>query len=275
MCRWTFSVSAATLNAPPSSVSDCRSSTDCLSRAPSLHTAATSARFRLAEARLRVSRRCCRDRTSSRRRLKSQASVSKSNPGLEKEHRMGIGVSLILIAAGAILAFAVHASSGTFNVHTIGIILLVVGAVGVVLSMVFWSSWGGFGQRPGNEHDDYRALRQHISGGRLAPEPVRRPQSTNHQRLPKGNHGLRPSRHPRHHLARRADLLLRPARLTVKPHRSWRYVIFDRNIGTTVTLAVLLMGVCYSVHPVARGFRVATAQVVIWWTASPIKGRPT
>jgi hypothetical protein len=58
---------------------------------------------------------------------------------------MGIGVSLILVAAGAILAFAVHASSGTFNVHTIGIILLVVGAIGVVLSMVFWSSWGGFG----------------------------------------------------------------------------------------------------------------------------------
>ena len=60
---------------------------------------------------------------------------------------MGIGVSLILIAAGAILAFAVHASSGTFNVHTIGIILLVVGAIGVVLSLIFWSSWGGFGGR--------------------------------------------------------------------------------------------------------------------------------
>ncbi len=59
---------------------------------------------------------------------------------------MGIGVSLILVAAGAILAFAVHASSGTFNVHTIGIILLVVGAIGVVISLVFWSSWGGFGR---------------------------------------------------------------------------------------------------------------------------------
>ena len=33
---------------------------------------------------------------------------------------MGIGVSLILIAAGAILAFAVHASSSTFNVQAIG-----------------------------------------------------------------------------------------------------------------------------------------------------------
>ena len=59
---------------------------------------------------------------------------------------MGIGVSLVLIAAGAILAFAVHTSSGTFNVHTIGIILLVVGAIGVVISLMFWSSWGGFGR---------------------------------------------------------------------------------------------------------------------------------
>lgn len=59
---------------------------------------------------------------------------------------MGIGVSLILIAAGAVLAFAVHASSSTFNVHTIGIILLVVGAIGLVISMMFWSSWGGFGR---------------------------------------------------------------------------------------------------------------------------------
>ena len=32
-----------------------------------------------------------------------------------------------------------------FNIHTIGIILLVVGAIGVLLSMIFWSSWGGVG----------------------------------------------------------------------------------------------------------------------------------
>jgi hypothetical protein len=59
---------------------------------------------------------------------------------------MGIGVSLILIAAGAILAFAINVStSSAFNLHTIGIILLVVGAIGAVMSMIFWSSWGGFG----------------------------------------------------------------------------------------------------------------------------------
>jgi Domain of unknown function (DUF6458) len=58
---------------------------------------------------------------------------------------MGIGVSLILIAVGAVLAFAVHVSTSGFNVHTIGWILLIVGAIGVFLSLIFWSSWGGFG----------------------------------------------------------------------------------------------------------------------------------
>jgi hypothetical protein len=59
---------------------------------------------------------------------------------------MGIGVSLILIAVGAVITFAIHVSSGSsFNLHTIGVILLVVGAIGIVLSLIFWSSWGGFG----------------------------------------------------------------------------------------------------------------------------------
>jgi hypothetical protein len=58
---------------------------------------------------------------------------------------MGIGVSLLLIAAGAVLAFAVHVTGHGFNVHTVGIILLVVGAIGALLSMMFWSSWGGVG----------------------------------------------------------------------------------------------------------------------------------
>jgi hypothetical protein len=60
---------------------------------------------------------------------------------------MGIGVSLLLIAVGAVLAFAVHVTTSGFNIHTVGIILLVVGAIGALLSMIFWSSWGGVGQR--------------------------------------------------------------------------------------------------------------------------------
>ena len=58
---------------------------------------------------------------------------------------MGIGASLLLIAVGAVLAFAVHVTGHGFNIHTIGIILLVVGAIGALISMMFWSSWGGFG----------------------------------------------------------------------------------------------------------------------------------
>jgi hypothetical protein len=58
---------------------------------------------------------------------------------------VGIGVSLILIAVGAVLAFAVHVSTSGFNIHTIGWILLIVGAVGALLSLIFWSSWGGVG----------------------------------------------------------------------------------------------------------------------------------
>jgi len=60
---------------------------------------------------------------------------------------MGIGVSLILIAVGAVLAFAVHVSTSGFNLHTVGYILLAIGAIGILLSLMFWSSWGGFGSR--------------------------------------------------------------------------------------------------------------------------------
>ena len=58
---------------------------------------------------------------------------------------MGIGVSLILIAAGAILTWAVTATVSGINIHTVGVILLVIGVVGLILSMVFWASWGGSG----------------------------------------------------------------------------------------------------------------------------------
>jgi hypothetical protein len=54
---------------------------------------------------------------------------------------------LILIAVGAVLAFAVHVTTTGFNVNTVGYILLVVGIVGGLISLAFWSSWGGVGGR--------------------------------------------------------------------------------------------------------------------------------
>jgi hypothetical protein len=60
---------------------------------------------------------------------------------------MGIVFSLVLIAAGAIMRFAVSAEGDGWNVHTAGVVLMVVGAIGAVLSIAYWASWGGLGRR--------------------------------------------------------------------------------------------------------------------------------
>lgn len=60
---------------------------------------------------------------------------------------MGIVVSLLMIAAGAIMRFAVTVKGHGFNVHTTGDILMIVGIIGAVISIAFWASWGGFGGR--------------------------------------------------------------------------------------------------------------------------------
>jgi hypothetical protein len=54
-----------------------------------------------------------------------------------------IGVSLILIAVGAILTWAVHPTHpGSVDVNTVGVILMVVGLVAFLLDLVLWSDWG-------------------------------------------------------------------------------------------------------------------------------------
>jgi hypothetical protein len=58
---------------------------------------------------------------------------------------MGLGLGIVLTAAGAILAWAVDVNTNGVNVHAVGYILLVVGIVSIFLSMVFWSSWAGPG----------------------------------------------------------------------------------------------------------------------------------
>jgi hypothetical protein len=49
---------------------------------------------------------------------------------------MGIGTSIFLIALGAILKFAVHASLSGISLATVGVILMVAGIVGLVLSFL-------------------------------------------------------------------------------------------------------------------------------------------
>jgi Domain of unknown function (DUF6458) len=58
---------------------------------------------------------------------------------------MGLGIGILLSAVGAVLAFAVTATVSGVNIHAVGWILLIVGILGVVLSMIFWSSWAGPG----------------------------------------------------------------------------------------------------------------------------------
>ena len=58
---------------------------------------------------------------------------------------MGIGVSLFLIAIGAILIWAIEAEVAGVDINAVGVILLIVGAIGALLSIMFWSSWGGPG----------------------------------------------------------------------------------------------------------------------------------
>ena len=58
---------------------------------------------------------------------------------------MGIPVSILLIAVGAILAFAVTGQATGIDIHTVGWILMAVGAIGILLSLIFWSSWAGPG----------------------------------------------------------------------------------------------------------------------------------
>lgn len=56
---------------------------------------------------------------------------------------MQIGTSIFLIAVGAILRFAVSASTSGFSVHTAGTILMIVGGIGLLASLLLTSVWAG------------------------------------------------------------------------------------------------------------------------------------
>jgi hypothetical protein len=65
---------------------------------------------------------------------------------------MQIGTSIFLIALGAILKFAVDASTEGFNIQTAGTILIIVGIIGLVVSLLWMTIWserrGRVAERP-------------------------------------------------------------------------------------------------------------------------------
>jgi len=56
---------------------------------------------------------------------------------------MPLGISLFLIAIGAILAFAVTADVAGVALETVGVILLIVGGIGLLLSLIVGGFRGG------------------------------------------------------------------------------------------------------------------------------------
>ena len=54
---------------------------------------------------------------------------------------MTIGSSIVLIAIGAILKWAVTAHVSGFDIHTAGVVLLVVGILGLILSLAYTFMW--------------------------------------------------------------------------------------------------------------------------------------
>ncbi|MDP1820141.1 MAG: hypothetical protein Q8K58_09665 [Acidimicrobiales bacterium] len=52
---------------------------------------------------------------------------------------MGIGTSIVIMAVGALLTFAIEADSAEgFNVNNAGVILMIIGAIGLLASLFIW-----------------------------------------------------------------------------------------------------------------------------------------
>jgi hypothetical protein len=73
---------------------------------------------------------------------------------------MGLAVSLILVAAGAILAWGITDEPEGLNLDAIGAVLIVIGIVGFVLGLLLWRSWWG----PG-----YFTRETYVEGGPARP----------------------------------------------------------------------------------------------------------
>ena len=91
---------------------------------------------------------------------------------------MGIGVSVVLMAVGAVMTFALEANLEGIDLDTVGIILMIAGAVGLLLSMLFWrdaAPWGGRGRTVVREEHvlEHRALSRPTPQGRLVPSLLR------------------------------------------------------------------------------------------------------
>jgi predicted membrane channel-forming protein YqfA (hemolysin III family) len=73
---------------------------------------------------------------------------------------MSIGASIFLLVIGAILTFAVNVTTEGFNINTVGIILMVAGVVGLLLSLLFWSSFSPYRRRTTAAYPEERVVEE-------------------------------------------------------------------------------------------------------------------
>ena len=73
---------------------------------------------------------------------------------------MSIGASIFLLVVGAILTFAVNVTTSGFNINTVGIILMVAGVVGLLLSLLFWSSFSPYRRRTVAPYPEERVVEE-------------------------------------------------------------------------------------------------------------------
>lgn len=79
---------------------------------------------------------------------------------------MAIGISLLLIAIGAILTWAVNYTVSGVDLNAVGVILMVVGAIGLLMWVIFWSSFMPFRRRE-TYIDEGGIPHDHVSHDRL------------------------------------------------------------------------------------------------------------
>lgn len=87
-------------------------------------------------------------------RLQAESGTAGGTVCAEVNEMPALGISLILVAVGAILAYAVDATAQGVNIDTVGVILMVVGGIGILASLLFLMSFSPFGS-----HDDRHAVR--------------------------------------------------------------------------------------------------------------------
>ena len=74
---------------------------------------------------------------------------------------MQIGTSILLIALGAVLRYAVTGTLSWIDVQTVGLILMIVGIVGLIISLLYLALWADRTRTPRDPYTTPRPPREH------------------------------------------------------------------------------------------------------------------